>query len=355
MTSLRAAAPSLGRAEHRRVHRRADRRGAPVPRLGAAREPDGGAAELRPDRVHRHADPDGQEEDPPTSSASYIDVYRLADAEATARSCRSCTPAARSRARSVTAGTWTRSSRTCSPSTPRRSMEQIKRRYATKGDVLEAEKLIAGEGEEHAPALRRDGTAQRVQGPASRAQPPGHAAVPGRLHRRPATSWSPDRGAPEAARDARPGRARTAARRSSSAPPAHLDLLQARLTSSRSSRRHSRTTRSTTRPGPIQANRTTLIEAIHEAIPDAPTAAGAAPAAFLIVKSMLLTGFDAPVEQVLYLDRADAGRGAAAGHRPRQPARRRQEMRLRHRLRGRHQAPDRRRSRRTQPRTSQGA
>ena len=28
------------------------------------------------------------------------------------------------------------------------------------------------------------------------------------------------------------------------------------------------------------------------------------PVAFLIVKSMLLTGFDAPVEQVLYLDRS---------------------------------------------------
>ena len=33
-------------------------------------------------------------------------------------------------------------------------------------------------------------------------------------------------------------------------------------------------------------------------------AAGRKPAAFLIVKSMLLTGFDAPVEQVLYLDRS---------------------------------------------------
>ena len=33
-------------------------------------------------------------------------------------------------------------------------------------------------------------------------------------------------------------------------------------------------------------------------------AAGRKPAAFLIVKSMLLTGFDAPGEQVLYLDRS---------------------------------------------------
>jgi type I restriction enzyme, R subunit len=36
-------------------------------------------------------------------------------------------------------------------------------------------------------------------------------------------------------------------------------------------------------------------------------AAGARPPAFLIVKSMLLTGFDAPVEQVLYLDRSMQG------------------------------------------------
>ncbi|HSL09304.1 MAG TPA: HsdR family type I site-specific deoxyribonuclease, partial [Pseudonocardiaceae bacterium] len=37
---------------------------------------------------------------------------------------------------------------------------------------------------------------------------------------------------------------------------------------------------------------------------DGPVGAGPAPVAFLIVKSMLLTGFDAPIEQVLYLDRA---------------------------------------------------
>ena len=41
--------------------------------------------------------------------------------------------------------------------------------------------------------------------------------------------------------------------------------------------------------------------------------------AFLCVKSMLLTGFDAPVEQVLYLDRFMQGARAAPGHRPGQP------------------------------------
>ncbi|MFF3953762.1 type I restriction endonuclease subunit R [Streptomyces sp. NPDC001890] len=46
---------------------------------------------------------------------------------------------------------------------------------------------------------------------------------------------------------------------------------------------------------------------------DAPTAGqeeqGEPPMAFLVVQSMLLTGFDAPVEQVLYLDRALSGAG----------------------------------------------
>lgn len=37
---------------------------------------------------------------------------------------------------------------------------------------------------------------------------------------------------------------------------------------------------------------------------DGPGEVGPAPVAFLIVQSMLLTGFDAPIEQVLYLDRA---------------------------------------------------
>ncbi|WP_329540363.1 type I restriction endonuclease subunit R [Streptomyces sp. NBC_01358] len=47
--------------------------------------------------------------------------------------------------------------------------------------------------------------------------------------------------------------------------------------------------------------------------PDAPVneaeEPGEAPMAFLVVQSMLLTGFDAPVEQVLYLDRALSGAG----------------------------------------------
>jgi hypothetical protein len=44
------------------------------------------------------------------------------------------------------------------------------------------------------------------------------------------------------------------------------------------------------------------IDEFRKDFPDSP-ASGDRPIAFLIVKSMLLTGFDAPIEQVIYLDR----------------------------------------------------
>lgn len=46
----------------------------------------------------------------------------------------------------------------------------------------------------------------------------------------------------------------------------------------------------------------TVIERFRKAFPDKPTE-GEKPVAFLIVRTMLLTGFDAPIEQVMYLDR----------------------------------------------------
>jgi len=67
--------------------------------------------------------------------------------------------------------------------------------------------------------------------------------------------------------------------------------------------------------------------------PDRPSWKRAAPGSILIVKSMLLTGFDAPVEQVLYLDRsmkeAELLQAVARVNRP--PG---AKMWLRHRLRG---------------------
>ena len=59
-------------------------------------------------------------------------------------------------------------------------LEEIQRKYATKGDVMEAEKLIAAKAQEHPAPLRRDGATERLQGPARRAQPPCHPPLPRR-------------------------------------------------------------------------------------------------------------------------------------------------------------------------------
>ncbi|MFI1334517.1 type I restriction endonuclease subunit R [Streptomyces sp. NPDC020845] len=68
-------------------------------------------------------------------------------------------------------------------------------------------------------------------------------------------------------------------------------------------------------PGPGAGGGTAVGEAWHQEKPAAEREEAEAPKgsevseplAFLVVKSMLLTGFDAPVEQVLYLDRAISG------------------------------------------------
>ncbi|MFC9221087.1 type I restriction endonuclease subunit R [Streptomyces hygroscopicus] len=64
--------------------------------------------------------------------------------------------------------------------------------------------------------------------------------------------------------------------------------------------------------GPGVGGGTAVGEAWHQEKPaaereEAEASEVSAPLAFLVVKSMLLTGFDAPVEQVLYLDRAISG------------------------------------------------
>lgn len=73
-----------------------------------------------------------------------------------------------------------------------------------------------------------------------------------------------------------------------------------------------------------------MIDAFTSPFPiSAELAAGARPAAFLVVKSMLLTGFDAPVEQVLYLEalpfyrRCEAVRRTRPAHQAAVPAGRR--------------------------------
>ncbi|CAM3766137.1 type I restriction endonuclease subunit R [Nocardiopsis rhodophaea] len=56
-------------------------------------------------------------------------------------------------------------------------------------------------------------------------------------------------------------------------------------------------------PDPVPMGMVGLNPWSEEALPASATPAEKPPIAFLIVKSMLLTGFDAPIEQVLYLDR----------------------------------------------------
>lgn len=51
-----------------------------------------------------------------------------------------------------------------------------------------------------------------------------------------------------------------------------------------------------------QTSQDRALERFRQPFPDEP-AAGEQPVAFLIVRTMLLTGFDAPIEQVMYLDR----------------------------------------------------
>ena len=130
-------------AEHGRVHRRADRRGAPVARIDAAHEPAGRAAELRPDRLHRHADPHGAEE---ATTEDLRPLHRRLPARRrrtrTRRSCRSTTPAAR-QGRGPRRPGHGRGLRGHVRRPHAEEMEEIKSRYATKGDVMEAEELIA--------------------------------------------------------------------------------------------------------------------------------------------------------------------------------------------------------------------
>ncbi|CAM5595251.1 hypothetical protein SVIOM74S_09844 [Streptomyces violarus] len=61
-----------------------------------------------------------------------------------------------------------------------------------------------------------------------------------------------------------------------------------------------------------------VVERFLKAFPDKP-APGEKPVAFLIVRTMLLTGFDAPIEQVMYLDRRIRGGRSSTSHRPGQP------------------------------------
>lgn len=183
-------------------------------------------------------------------------------------------------------------------------LEEIQRRYATKGDVLDAEKLIAAKAKN---ILRH--YVDTVLPNGFKAQLVAHnrratlryrdALIRARddlvteIDKLPAAIRTAD---PE---DLNPRTARLV--RASN----HLDLLKAfdfvPVISAGTANDEEKYT-AWTDP---ERHRQVIDGDFLKPFPNAEElAAGSKPVAFLIVKSMLLTGFDAPAEQVLYLDRA---------------------------------------------------
>jgi type I restriction enzyme, R subunit len=171
-------------------------------------------------------------------------------------------------------------------------MEQIKTRYATKGDVMEAEELISAKAKSmlrhYVGTILPNGYRAQVAAHSRRAT----------LRYRTALQKARDElvaqieNLPEAAKAADP-ESLDHRRRFLVAAAKHLDQIKALDFI------------------PVISAGTTNDEKEYEPWTDpasqrtviADFTNPAKPPAFLIVKSMLLTGFDAPVEQVLYLDR----------------------------------------------------
>ena len=182
--------------------------------------------------------------------------------------------------------------------------EEIQRKYATKGDVMEAEKLIAAKARN---MIRN--YVETVLPEGFKAQLVAHSRR-ATLRYRDALITARDEliaqieKLPAAMRSADPeGLHRRTAFLVRAAR--HLDMLRAidfvPVISAGTANDEERYA-AWTDPD----KQTNLIDNdFLKPFPDADElAAGRRPAAFLIVKSMLLTGFDAPVEQVLYLDRS---------------------------------------------------
>jgi type I restriction enzyme, R subunit len=183
-------------------------------------------------------------------------------------------------------------------------LEEIQRRYATKGDVLEAENLIASK-------------ARNILRHYVETVLPGGFKAQLVAHSRRATLRYRD--ALLAARDELVGQIEKLPGHVLTASPddldrrkaflvragAHLDLLKAidfvpviSAGTTNDEQRYEAWTDPDRQQKVIEQDFTKPFPGPDE------LAAGQHPAAFLIVKSMLLTGFDAPVEQVLYLDRS---------------------------------------------------
>ena len=185
-------------------------------------------------------------------------------------------------------------------------MELLKRRYATKGDVLDAEQLIAAKAKNmlrhYVETILPNGFKAQLAAHSRRATLRYRTAL---IAARDELVSQIER-LPEATRAADPEALdrRTAYLVRASA---HLDLFKAMdfvPVISAGTANDEKDYEAWTDPG-SQAG---MIDAFTSPFPTpAELAAGARPPAFLIVKSMLLTGFDAPIEQVLYLDRAMQG------------------------------------------------
>src|SRR5450756_1409892 len=185
-------------------------------------------------------------------------------------------------------------------------MELLKHRYATKGDVLDAEQLIAAKAKN---MLRH--YVETVLPNGFKAQLAAHSRR-ATLRYRTALIAARDElvsqieRLPEVTRAADP---ETLDRRAAYLvrASAHLELLKAIdfvPVISAGTANDEKDLEPWTDPDRQEG----VISAFTSPFPPpAEVAAGARPPAFLIVKSMLLTGFDAPVEQVLYLDRAMQG------------------------------------------------
>jgi len=183
-------------------------------------------------------------------------------------------------------------------------LEEIQRRYATKGDVMEAEKLIAAKARN---ILRH--YVETVLPNSFKAQLVAHSRR-ATLRYRDALLKARDElvaqieRLPAATRDADP---ETLNRRTAYLvrAAARLNLLKAidfvPVISAGTANEEK-----DYEPWTDPDKQKKLIDSdFLKPFPDpAELAAGRKPTAFLIVKSMLLTGFDAPAEQVLYLDRS---------------------------------------------------
>ena len=184
-------------------------------------------------------------------------------------------------------------------------LEKLKARYATTGAVLEAPKLIAAKATLDALALRDDGASGRASRHRWRPTVDWPRSATARHFWRLATTSSPrSRVCPRTSSRALltapwTSTASIDARRCSSARCPQLDLIRILDFVPVISGDHNDDP--TWAQWTDKARQDAAIADFKK--PLGPAGDKSSPVAFLLVRTMLLTGFDAPIEQVLYLDR----------------------------------------------------